>query len=109
MQSKFLNTEDAGFNSSKAAYRARMYHLENESTFSQKQLVRAERIKLAMEMVYSAKKCYVTCRKTGISVKVDGIKGVLNKTALKQLNKDYTAEGIAIRPTAQGVNYFIPR
>jgi hypothetical protein len=109
MQSKFLNTEDSGINASKVAYRARMYHLGNQSTFTQKQLVRAERIKLAMEMVYAAKDFYVTCRKTGICVKVDGIEKVLNKTALKQLNNDYTAEGIAIRPTAQGVNYFIPR
>lgn len=109
MQSKFLNTEDSGFNASKVAYRARMYHLGHQSTFTQKQLVRAERIKIAMEMVYKAKNFFVTCRKTGICVKVDGIAGIVNKSALTQLNKDYTAEGIAIRPTPQGVNYFIPR
>jgi hypothetical protein len=109
MQSKFINTEDAGSNSSKAAYRARMYHLANESTYTQQQLIRAERVKLAMEHLYKAEKFYITCRKTGISVKVHNPSGVHDKKALKQLHVDYKAEGIAVRPTVQGVNYFIPR
>ena len=109
MQSKFINTEDAGYNSGKAAYRARMYHLEHESTYTQQQLTRAERMKIVLKDLYSAKNVFVTCRKTGINVKVDSPAGVRDKKALKQLHVDYAAEGIAIRPSVNGVNYWIAR
>lgn len=76
-----------------AAKDASMNHAINASRFTQEQHVRAERVKLALELVYSCEKVLVHNNKTFIRVKV--INGtVRDRKNLRLLESDWAKEGI---------------
>jgi hypothetical protein len=85
---------------------ARMRSAVNSTTFSEAQKIRAERVKLALEMVYSAEKVFIEFRKKFISVKVHKAQ-VRDRKTLALLEMDYAKEGLEKVKTAQGVTYRI--
>ena len=85
---------------------ARMRSAVNSTTFSDAQKLRAERVKLALEMAYSAEKVYIEFRKKFISVKVHKAQ-VRDRKMLAILDADYASEGLEKVKTAQGVTYRI--
>jgi hypothetical protein len=85
---------------------ARMRSAVNSTTFSDAQKLKAERVKLALEMVYSAEKVYIEFRKKFISVKVHKAQ-VFDRKGLALLDMCYQNEGLEKVKTAQGVTYRI--
>lgn len=103
MRTAVLDTQEAP-NKWWAAQDARMRNLANASHYNDRTKVRAERMKLALEMVYAAKGVYIAFGKKGISLKVDGA-GVKDNKTLALLEQDWSAEGITKKVSAQGVIY----
>lgn len=103
MRTAVLETQEAP-NKWWAFQDARMRNIANQSRYSQKDQVRAERMKMALGLVYSAKNIYVAYGKRGISIKVDGarVKDIKN---LALLEADWTLQGVAKRVSDQGVIY----
>ena len=87
-----------------AAHDARMKNIANASKYSEKDKIRAERMKVVLEMVYKAKGVYISYGKTGISIKVDHAV-VFDRKNLRLLEKDWTAAGVTKRQSEQGVIY----
>ena len=85
---------------------ARMRSAVNSTTFSDAQKIKAERVKLALEMVYRAEKVYIEYRKKFISVKVHKAE-VKDRKGLALLDMCYQNEGLEKVKTAQGVTYRI--
>ena len=71
MRTQELATQEAP-NKWWAARDARMRNYANSTRYTEQQKIAAERMKLALELVYSAKAVYIAYGKTGISLKVDG-------------------------------------
>lgn len=87
-----------------AAQDARIRNYANSTLYTEVEKVRAERMKLALEMVYLAKKVYIAYGKKGISVKVDA--GVVSDAeTVKLLEQDWAAQGVTKKITGQGVIY----
>jgi hypothetical protein len=87
-----------------AARDARMRNYANSTLYSEHQRIAAERMKLALELVYSAKAIYIAYGKTGISLKVDKPL-VRNRRELSLLEQGWALVGICKRVSAQGVIY----
>ena len=87
---------------------ARLQSAVNSSLFTDAQKLRAERVKLGLELVYSAEKVYIEFRKKFISIKVNK-PNVRDRKGLALLEVSYTAEGFEKCKTAQGVTYRILR
>jgi hypothetical protein len=87
-----------------AAQDARMRNIVNMSRYSDAEKVRAERMKLALELAYFAKSVYIAFGKKGISVKVDGAE-VRDRKNLKLLEAEWTTAGIVKKISPQGVIY----
>jgi hypothetical protein len=85
---------------------ARMRSAVNSTTFSDAQKLKAERVKLALELVYSAEKVFIEYRKKFISVKVHKAQ-VRDRKGLVLLEMCYQNEGLEKVKTAQGVTYRI--
>ena len=85
---------------------ARMRSAVNSTTFSDAQKLKAERVKLALEMVYSAEKVFIEYRKKFISVKVHKAQ-VRDRKGLALLERCYQNEGLEKVKTSQGVTYRI--
>ena len=83
---------------------ARMKSAVNASRFSNSQHIRAQRIKYALELVYSAEEITIDNCKKWIRVKVHKarVKDVKN---LRLLESDWASEGIVKVNTNQGVIY----
>lgn len=103
MKTAVLDTQEAP-NKWWAAQDARMRNIANKSHFSEKEQVRAERMKMVLELVYASKSVYVAFGKKGISIKVDGARVVDNKN-LALLEQDWTAQGVTKKVSEQGVIY----
>ena len=89
-----------------AARDASMNHAINASRFTDAQKLKAERVKLALEMVYSADDFSITNNKTFIRVKVhNGI--VRNKKMLVLFEADWAKDGISRKLTKQGIIYCV--
>ena len=89
-----------------AARDASMKSAVNASRFSDFQKLKAERVKLALELVYSANQITITNCKKWIRVKVhNGI--VRDKKNLRLLEQDWSNEGIEKVFTGQGIIYHI--
>jgi len=87
-----------------AARDASMNHAINASRFTQAQLIKAERVKLALELVYSCEEVKITNCKTWIRVKV--IKGTIrDRKNLRLLESDWNNEGFVKVFTDQGIIY----
>lgn len=69
---------------------------------------KADRMKLALELVYDFKSLYVTFRKKFIAIKIDS-PTVKNTSGLQGLEQQWDAEGIVKVVTPQGITYRIPK
>jgi hypothetical protein len=87
---------------------ARLRSAVNSSLFTDEQKLRAERVKLGLEMVYSADKVYIEFRKKFISIKVNK-PNVRDRKGLALLEVCYANEGFEKCKTAQGITYRILR
>ena len=85
---------------------ARMRSAVNSSLFSDSQKLRAERVKLALELVYNSDFIKIEFRKKFISVKVQKPR-VKDKKGLQLLDMCYKNEGYTKVLTAQGFTYRI--
>ena len=108
MKAQELESKSAGYYAYAAARDASMRAIAMWSHYSDKERVRAERMKLGLEMVYNAKGVYVNPRGKFIAVKVDRPQ-VRDRKNLALLEKDYELLGITKVLTEQGVTYRIPK
>jgi hypothetical protein len=77
--------------------------------YTDSQKVRAERVKLGLEMVYNAKSIFITYRKKFITIKLDQAQ-VRDRKTLALLEKDYEKLGDITKVlTKQGVTYRIAK
>lgn len=107
MFTSVLKTEESS-NKRGAYIDARMRNLVGKSTYSYSDQTRAERMKIVLELVYNARDIYINYRKRFIAVKVDGA-SVANSKNLRELEAEWTLQGITKAVSAQGVVYRIPR
>ena len=103
MQTETLKTQEAPCKWF-AAQDARMRSIVNATHYTLAQRTRAERMRLALEMVYSARGVHVAYGRRGISVKVDGAQ-VNDCYNLALLEQEWAAKGVTKRVSAQGVIY----
>ena len=89
-----------------AARDASLKSAVNASRFSDSQKLRAERMKLGLELVYSAEEVSITNCKKWIRVKVHKAT-VKDRKHLALLESDWALEGITKVFTNQGVIYHI--
>ena len=85
---------------------ARLRSVVNSTTFTDTQKIKAERVKLALELVYRAEKVYIEYRKKFISVKLNKPQ-VADRKGLVLLDMCYKNEGLEKRITSQGITYRI--
>ena len=107
MKSTDLETQSAGYYAYAAARNARMTSTINASHFSEAQKIQAERMRLALEMVYAGT-VHVNFRKKQITLKVDR-PTVRDRKELALLEQDWAARGVTKRISEQGVNYKIAK
>ena len=92
-----------------AARDAAMKSYAASTLYTEAQKVRAERMKLGLEMVYAARSAYITYRKKFVTIKLDQAR-VRDRKTLALLEQDYTAQGdITKVVTDQGITYRIAR
>jgi len=92
-----------------AARDAAMKSYAASTLYTEAQKVRAERMKLGLEMVYSARSAFITYRKKFVTIKLDQAR-VRDRKTLALLEQDYTAQGdITKVVTTQGITYRIAR
>jgi len=108
MQERELETRNAGFYAYAAARDARMRAAAMWSHYTDAERVRAERMKLALELCYSAKRFFINPRGKFITIKVENPR-VVDRRNLDLLEDDYELEGITKVATAQAVIYRIPK
>ena len=108
MKQQELDTPSAGYYAYAAARDARMRAAAMWSHYTEKERVRAERMKLALELCYSAKGFHINPREKFISIKIDR-PNIRDRANLRLLEADWAAEGIAKIATAQGITYRIAK
>jgi hypothetical protein len=111
MNAQFLGTQEAEISSYKwfAARDAAMKSYAASTLYTEAQKVRAERMKLGLEMVYSVKSAFITYRKKFVTIKLDQAH-VRDRKTLALLEKDYIVQGdITKVVTDQGITYRIAR
>lgn len=108
MKEKELETKSAGYYAYAASRDASMKSYAASTSYTEAEKVTAERVKLGLEMVYSAKGVYLTYRKKFISIKLDGAR-VRDRFNLKFLEAEYETKGYTKSSTAQGIIYRIPK
>ena len=92
-----------------AARDAAMKSYAASTLYTDAQKVRAERMKLGLEMVYSARSAFITYRKKFVTIKLDQAR-VRDRKTLAVLEQDYTAQGDVTKVvTDQGITYRIAR
>jgi hypothetical protein len=108
MNATELDTKSAPF-AWVAARDAAMKSYAASTLYTEAQKVRAERMKLGLEMVYSARSAFITYRKKFVTIKLDQAR-VRDRKTLALLEQDYTAQGdITKVVTDQGITYRIAR
>ena len=108
MQAQELETKSAGYYAYAAARDASMRAIAMWSHYSDKERVRAERMKIGLEMVYNAKGIHINPRGKFIAIKVDQPQ-VRDRKNLALLEKDYELLDITKVVTEQGITYRIPK
>jgi hypothetical protein len=92
-----------------AARDAAMKSYAASTLYTDAQKVRAERMKLGLEMVYSARSAFITYRKKFVTIKLDQAR-VRDRKTLALLEQDYTTQGDVTKViTDQGITYRIAR
>lgn len=87
---------------------ARMRNIAMESHYTEPEKVKAERMKLGLELVYASKGIHINYRKKFIAVKVDGAR-IRDRVNLTLLEGDWDKLGVKKAVTNQGVVYRIPK
>ena len=108
LKEKELNTQPAGIYAFYAARDAWMKAVARWSTYTESERVRAERMKLGLELCYSAKAFYINPRAKFIAIKVEN-PTVKDRKNLSLLEQDYKSQGITKTVSAQGIIYKIPK
>jgi hypothetical protein len=108
MKAQELETKSAGYFAYAAARDASMRAIAMWSHYTDRERVRAERMKLGPEMVYNAKGIHINPRGKFIAIKVDQPQ-VRDRKNLALLEKDYELLAITKVVTEQGVTYRIPK
>jgi hypothetical protein len=108
MKAQELETKSAGYYAYAAARDASMRAVAMWSHYTDRERVRAERMKLGLEMVYNAKGIHINPRGKFIAVKVDRPQ-VRDRKNLALLEKDYELLSITKVVTEQGITYRIPK
>ena len=108
MHTQDLDTKPAGQYAFAAARNARMRAAAQWSHYTEAERVRAERMKLGLELVYSCRAIYVNPRNRFITIKVEQAR-VRDRANLALLEKDYELQGIKKAQSDQGVIYRIPK
>ena len=108
MKAQELETKSAGYYAYAAARDASMRAVAMWSHYTDRERVRAERMKLGLEMVYNAKGIHINPRGKFIAVKVDQPQ-VRDRKMLALLEKDYELLSITKVVTEQGITYRIPK
>ena len=108
MKAQELETKSAGYYAFAAARDASMRAVAMWSHYTDRERVRAERIKIGLEMVYNAKGVHINPRGKFIAVKVDQAQ-VRDRKMLALLEKDYELLSITKVVTEQGITYRIPK
>ncbi len=91
-----------------AARDARMRNEAMKSTYTDRERLRAERMRLGLECVYRATEVHINYRKGFIAVKLSNAI-VRDRASVADLEAAYAREGIEKRVSAQGIIYRIPR
>jgi hypothetical protein len=107
MLTSTLDTKEAT-NAFFAARDARMRNYAMSSTYSDKERLRAEQVKLGLECVYRVTEVHINYRQKFIAVKLSNAI-VRDRASVADLEALYALEGIVKRETAQGTIYRIPR
>jgi hypothetical protein len=108
MKAQELESKSAGYYAYAAARDASMRAIAMWSHYTDRERVRAERMKLGLEMVYNAKGIHINPRGKFIAIKVDQPQ-VRDRKTLALLEKDYELLSITKVVTEQGVTYRIPK
>jgi hypothetical protein len=108
MQERELDTPNAGFYAYAAARDAAQRSYAASTHYTEQQKTRAERVKLALELMYSARAVHLNYRKGFVAIKLDSPR-VVDRANLDQMEKEWSAAGIAKVITAQGIIYRIPK
>ena len=108
MKAQELETKSAGYYAYAAARDASIRAVAMWSHYTDRERVRAERIKIGLEMVYNAKGVHINPRGKFIAIKVDQAR-VRDRKMLALLEKDYELLSITKVVTEQGVTYRIPK
>jgi|LakMenEpi03Aug12_release.lakeMendotaPanAssembly.Ray.scaffolds.fasta_scaffold07909_12 hypothetical protein len=106
MQEKELNYRSAGGFAQGAVINARMRTLAMWSHYDYQEKVRAERMAMGLEFVYSADKIYINPRKNFIAIKLDNAR-VKDRRELAILEQQYERDGITKIVTDQSIIYRI--
>jgi len=80
----------------------------HKQNYSQAQQLKAEQMRLALELIYYHKQVHKTFRKTKIAIKVENAR-VADKKMLAELDAHWKAEGITTQKTPQGIIYSIKK
>jgi hypothetical protein len=108
MKEKELDTQSAGYYAYAAARDARMRATAMWTHYTDAERTRAERMKLGLELCYSAKGIYINPRNKFIAIKIDN-PTVKDRKNLALLEQDYETQGITKVLTNQGVTYRIAK
>jgi hypothetical protein len=108
MQERELDTPSAGFHAYAAARDAARRSYAASTHYTEQQKVRAERMKLAIELMYSARAVHLNYRKGFVAIKLDSPR-VIDRANLALMEAEWAAVGIAKVATAQGIIYRIPK
>jgi len=108
MLEKELETKSAGYYAYAASRDASMKSLIASTHYTEAEKITAERVKLGLEHVYSARGVYITYRKKFISIKLDQPR-VRDRVNLRLLEEEYASKGYVKASTEQGITYRIPK
>ena len=103
MRTLALDTKEAP-NKWWAARDARMRNYANSTLYDSATRIRAERMKLVLEMLYAARSVYIAYGRRGVSVKVDRASVRLRKE-LAAMEADWAVQGVVKKVSDQGVIY----
>ena len=103
MRTLALDTKEAD-NKWWAARDARMRNYANSTRYDSATKIRAERMKLVLEMLYAARAVYIAYGKRGVSLKVDRAH-VRDRRELAAMEAQWASEGTIKKVSEQGVIY----
>jgi hypothetical protein len=103
MRTLALDTKEAP-NKWWAARDARMRNYANSTLYDSATRIRAERMKLVLEMLYAARSVYIAYGRRGVSLKVDRASVRLRKE-LAAMEADWAVQGVVKKVSDQGVIY----